>query len=80
MEINIPDRAPMAKVKASIKAREPSNVHTINVTVITAEFWTAKSTRASARIKARNRKNCVTHLLSSFTLSRNADKDYTILS
>jgi len=80
MEINIPDRAPMAKVKASIKAREPSNVHTINVTVITAEFWTAKSTRASTRIKARNRKNCVTHLLSSFTLSRNADKDYTILS
>src|SRR3989338_6227433 len=80
MEINIPDRAPMAKVKASIKAREPSNVHVINVTVITAEFWTAKSTRASTRIKARNRKNCVTHLLSSFTLSRNADKDYTILS
>ena len=80
MEINIPDSAPMANVKASIKAREPSNVHAINVTVITAEFWTAKSTRASTRIKARNRKNCVTHLLSSFTLSRNADKDYTILS
>ena len=38
MEINIPDRAPMAKVKASIKAREPSNVHAINVTVINAEF------------------------------------------
>ena len=38
MEINIPDSAPMANVKASIKAREPSNVHAINVTVITAEF------------------------------------------
>lgn len=38
MEINIPDSAPMTNVKASIKARDPLNVHAINVTVITAEF------------------------------------------
>ncbi len=69
MEINIPDNAPIAKVKASIKAREPLNVHVINVTVITAEFWTAKSTRASTRIKARNRKNCVMHLLFFYSLT-----------
>jgi len=80
MEMNIPDSAPIAKVKASIKAREPLNVHAINVTVITAEFWTAKSTRASTRIKARNKKNCVMHLLFSFILLQHTYKGYTILS
>lgn len=58
-EENIPAKKPKIKTRINISASEPWVVKDRKVTVITAEFWTAKITSRTAIISAKTRKSSI---------------------